>query len=500
MPLLDGALTRRKPIATETTEDSDGLRRVLGPLDLILLGVGTTIGAGLFSLTGVAAAQNAGPAVVLAFAIAAVACGFAGLCYAELAAMIPAAGSAYSYCYATLGEFVAWIIGWDLVLEYTVGAATVAVSWSGYLNSMLAGWGIHISPRWTAAPFTPVTLADGTVTTGLLNVPAMIAIWLITGLLLRGISESTKINAVVVALKILVVAVVIIFCAPYIDTAHYVPFIPANTGEFGHFGFSGVMRAAGMVFFAYLGFDIVSTTAQDTKNPARTMPIGILGSLAICTLIYIVFSLILTGVVDYRAMINDSSPVATAIDHTHRTWLQNLVKISVLLGYISVLFGLLLGQVRVFYAMSRDGLLPPLFGRLSARRRAPVASHLIFGTLTCILAGTLPIAVLGSMTSIGTLLAFVLVCVGVGVLRIRDPHRVRAFRVPGGLTVPVLGVACCLVVMASLDRLTWIRLIVWLIVGFVIYGVYGFRRSHLATGQSATDQAATDRSTDPSSS
>ncbi|GAJ27691.1 APC family permease [Acidomonas methanolica] len=490
MSLLHGALTRRKPIQTvppageeKTGEETHGLRRVLSGFDLILLGVGTTIGAGLFSLTGVAAAQNAGPAVILAFAIAAVACGFAGLCYAELAAMIPVAGSAYSYVYATLGELTAWIIGWDLVLEYTVGAATVAVSWSGYLTSVFAGWGLPLDPRWTASPFTTITLPDGTHAHAILNVPAILAVWLITALLVRGISESAKVNAVVVALKLGVVAAVIIFCTPYIDTANYHPFLPPNTGQFGQFGFSGVMRAAGMVFFAYLGFDIVSTTAQETKNPARALPVGILGSLVICTLIYIAFSAVLTGVVSYKTMIDDSSPVATAIDHTHRIWLQNAVKISVLLGYVSVLLGLMLGQVRVFYTMARDGLLPALFGRLNPRSRTPVVSHLIFAVLTCALAGTTPIAVLGSMTSIGTLLAFVLVCVGVAVLQRRDPDRPRPFRVPGGPIIPVLGTLSCLAVMASLDRLTWIRLIVWLALGMIIYRVYGYRRSHLATGK-----------------
>ncbi|AQS89287.1 amino acid transporter [Neoasaia chiangmaiensis NBRC 101099] len=478
---LLGPLSRCKPIdAQPLAEEKGGLRRVLGPMDLILLGVGTTIGAGLFSLTGVAAAQNAGPAVVLAFTVAAIACSFAGLCYAELASIVPTAGSAYSYVYATLGELMAWIIGWDLVLEYTVGAATVAVSWSGYIASVLHGWGLHPDPRWLASPFTTVTLADGTQARGWLNIPAMVAIWLITALLVRGISESAKVNAVVVALKLGVVAAVIVFCSPFIETANYHPFLPPNDGTFGHFGPSGVMRAAGMVFFAYLGFDIVSTTAQETRNPARAMPIGILGSLAICTVIYIVFSLVLCGVVDYRSMLNDSSPVATAIDRTHRAWLQNAVKISVLLGYISVLLGLMLGQVRVFYAMARDGLLPAFFARLNPKSRAPVKSHLLFAVITSILAGTLPIAVLGNMTSIGTLLAFVMVCVGVGILQRREPDRHRNFRVPGGPIIPILGTISCLAVMLSLDILTWVRLIVWLALGLVVYGVYGRHRSLLA--------------------
>lgn len=478
------ALWRRKPIDTTPDEKAEhSLHRVIGPFSLIALGVGTTVGAGLFSLTGIAAAQNAGPAVILAFVVAAIACGFAAFCYAELASMIPSAGSAYSYSYATLGELVAWIIGWDLVLEYTVGAAAVASSWSSYLASILGQWNLHPDPRWMASPMTMVRLADGSMAHGWLNVPAMAAIVFIVMLLLRGISESTRINAVVVVLKLGVVAAFIVFCSPYIQTAHFSPFIPPNTGEFGHFGVSGIMRAAGMIFFAYLGFDIIATTAQEARNPERTMPVGILGSLLICTIIYIAFAFVLTGVVDYRQLANDGSPVATAIDITHLFWLQGALKFSILFGYISVLMGLMMGQVRVFYAMSHDGLLPAIFGRLSPRTKAPFFSHLIFLVLTCLLAGLVPISVLGNMTSIGTLLAFVLVCVGVLILRIREPSRPRAFKAPGGLVMPICGILSCLAVMVSLDVLTWLRLVLWLAVGLIVYAVYGIKKSKLTTGE-----------------
>ncbi|WP_408887070.1 amino acid permease [Kozakia baliensis] len=484
MALPIGAFLRRKPLDHIISKSNEhGMRRVLGPFSLIALGVGTTIGAGLFSLTGVAAAQNAGPAVVVAFLIAAIACGFAGLCYAELASMIPVAGSAYTYTYTTMGELVAWIIGWDLVLEYTVGAATVAVSWSDYLSSALHQWGFRPDPRWLASPMTQVALPGGGTAHGWINTPAVFAITAVTALLLRGISESAAVNSIVVVLKLAVVAAFMAFCAPHIDTAHYHPFLPPNDGHFGHFGISGVMRAAGMIFFAYLGFDIIATTAQETRNPERTMPIGILGSLGICTLIYIAFSLVLTGVVDYRTMLNDGSPVATAIDVTHLFWLQSAIKFSILFGYISVLMGLMLGQVRVFFAMAHDGLIPALFGKLHPRTRAPALSHLIFLVVTSLLAGLVPISTLGNMTSIGTLLAFVLVCVGVLILRLREPDRPRAFRAPGGIITPVLGIASCGAVMMSLDGLTWLRLILWLALGLIIYGVYGLKHSFLAQSE-----------------
>ncbi|MBE7729160.1 amino acid permease [Komagataeibacter sp. FXV3] len=470
-------MLRRLPVGAPA--DDAGLKRVLGAGSLVALGVGVTIGAGLFSLTGVAAGSNAGPAVLISFVLAAVACAFAGLCYGELAGMIPAAGSAYVYAYAALGELAGWIIGWDLVLEYTVGASAVSVSWARYMRSLLDGWGIHLSPRFTASPFEVVGMAGGQPVQGIANVPAVFIIMVLSVLLMRGISESARLNAIVVAIKLTVIAAVIGFGLPYIKTANYIPFIPPNTGEFGHYGLSGILRAAGTIFFAYLGFDAVSTVAQETRNPGRDMPIGLLGSLAICTFVYIAFSFVLTGLVNYRDMIGDAAPVATAIDHTPFGWLQAAVKIGVICGFLSVILVLLLGQSRVFFAMARDGLLPPMFGRTHARLGTPVACHLFFMGVTGTLAAFLPIEQLAHMTSIGTLLAFVIVCVGVIVLRVREPDRPRVFRVPGGNIIPVAGIISCGIMMLSLDRLTWLRLVVWLAIGLVVYALYGIRHSRL---------------------
>ena len=482
------SLLRRQDVSGSAST-AGGLKRVLGPVNLIALGVGGTIGAGLFSLTGIAASTNAGPAVVLSYLLAAIACSFAGLCYSELASMIPIAGSAYTYAYAALGELVAWIIGWDLVLEYAVGAAAVSVSWSRYVTSLLAGWGIGISPRLTASPFETVMLSDGTQAHGLLNLPAAFIIVAISLLLIRGISESARVNGVIVVIKLLIIAAVIGFGLPYIKMANYTPFIPPNTGEFGHFGFSGVMRAAGTIFFAYAGFDAISTTAQETRNPARDMPIGILGSLLICTLAYVLFSFVLTGLVNYKDMLGDAAPVATAIDQTPFGWLKVAVKVGVICGFTSVLLVLLLGQSRVFYAMSRDGLLPRMFSVTHSVRRTPVYSHLFFMVLTGSFAAFLPIDQLAHMTSIGTLLAFAIVCLGVIMLRVHEPDRTRAFRVPGGYVIPVLGIVSCLAVMASLDGLTWVRLIIWLAVGMVIYLCYGRRNSVLGRAAPRHDDA-----------
>ncbi|OUJ15226.1 APC family permease [Acetobacter sp. DsW_063] len=472
------SLFRLKPINTAVEET--GLKRVLGAGNLVALGVGAIIGAGLFSLTGIAASENAGPAVVLSYLIAAVACGFAGLCYSELASMIPAAGSAYSFAYVSLGEFVAWIIGWDLVLEYAVGAATVSVSWSRYVVSLLADWGIALPERLTASPFETVRLASGAEAAGIANLPAVFAIVVITMLLIRGVSDSAKVNAVIVAIKLTVIAAVIGFGLPYVHATNYHPFIPPNDGTFGHFGFSGVMRAAGTIFFAYIGFDAVSTTAQEARNPARDMPIGIIGSLLVCVTVYMAFSLVLTGMVNYHDMLGDAAPVATAIDHTPFGWLKTAVKLGIICGFTSVMLVLLLGQSRVFYAMASDGLLPSFFARTHARFRTPWLSNLFFMMVTGVLAAFLPISELGHMTSIGTLLAFTIVCIGVLVLRRTQPDRERRFRIPGGATVPLLGVLSCLTVMASLDSLTWVRLVVWLLIGFAIYFGYSRSRSVLA--------------------
>ncbi len=478
--LQPSSLWRRKPI--ERLEEAGGgpsLRRVLGPWALVALGIGCTIGAGLFSLTGIAASENAGPAVVLSYLVAAVGCGFAGLCYSELSSMIPIAGSAYTYAYATLGELVAWIIGWDLVLEYAVAAAAVAVSWSRYAVKLLGILGVSLPPRLCASPYETVRLGDGSSATGLVNLPAVFVIVCVSLLLMRGVSQSARFNNGVVVIKIAVILAVIGFGIPFIRTANYVPFIPPNTGSFGQFGISGVMRAAGTIFFAYVGFDAVSTCAQEARNPRRDMPIGILGSLAVCTVAYIVFSFVLTGMLNYHRMLGDPAPVATAIDQTPYGWLKIAVNFGILCGFTSVLLVLLLGQSRVFFAMSRDGLLPGMFSEVHPSWQTPWRSNLFFMVLTAALSAFLPISQLGHMTSIGTLLAFIIVCVGVLILRARDPGRVRHFRVPFGPVVPVLGVLSCGAIMASLDGLTWIRLGVWLLIGLAVFFGYGRRHSRL---------------------
>lgn len=461
-------------------QNMTGLKRVFGPWHLIALGVGVTIGAGLFSLTGVAAGQLAGPAVMISFLISAIACGFAGLCYAELAGMISSGGSAYSYSYASLGEVIAWTIGWDLILEYTVGAAAIASSWASYFASLLRGWGIMIDPRLLATPGTSVTLPDGSVVQAWFNAPAVFIVWIMTALLMRGTSEASKFNTVIVTIKLSVIACVIIACTPFVHMGNYHPFIPPNEGHFGAFGWSGIMRAAGLAFFAYLGFDIISTTAQDTRDPQRNIPIGMLGSQIICGLVYVVFSAILVGVVSYRTMADDPSPVATAMDTVHMPWLASLVKLGVTIGYLAVIYGLLLGQSRICMAMAHDGLVPGALAKLNAGTRTPWTAHLLTALAASVLAAILPIAALGNMTSIGTLLAFIIVCIGVVVLRLKRPEAKRVFRVPGGpFLVPALGILSCGAVMASIDGVTWLRLIIWLIAGAIIYSFYGLHHSHL---------------------
>ncbi|MBE1723162.1 APC family permease [Bombella apis] len=459
---------------------NSGLKRVFGPWRLIAMGVGVTVGTGLFSLTGVAAGQNAGPAVIISFLIAAIAASFAGLCYAELAGMLPSGGSAYAYAYAGLGEIVAWIIGWDLILEYTVGAAAVASSASGYIASLLKGWNLIIDPRLLAPPMTDVVMPDGHTAHAWCNAPGMLLLFIITLMLMRGTNFSVRLNSLVVLVKILVIVGLIIVCTPFVDTSNFHPFIPANTGKFGEFGISGIMRAAGMAFFAYVGIDIVSTAAQDTKNPQRNMPIGILGSLLTCAVIYVVFSTILLGVVDYRALAHDPSPVATAMDKIHMPWMAVLVKIGITFGFISVLFGLLIGQSRIAMNMADDGLLPPFLARLHKGTSTPWTAHIITAATAAVLTGCVPIATLGEMTSIGTLLAFVIVCAGVTALRFRAPEAPRSFQVPGGpFAVPLLGIISCGIVMGSMSPLTWMRLILWLAVGFCVYFAYGIRKSRL---------------------
>lgn len=466
------------------SEGEHALKRTLGPVQLIALGIGAIIGAGLFSLTGVAAANHAGPAVVLSFVLSAFACAFAGICYSEFATMIPIAGSAYTYSYATMGELMAWIIGWDLVLEYAVGAATVAVSWSGYVASFCKDFGIHLPARWMASPFQEIMLDDSSKGYGLINVPAVIVVVLISLLLIRGIQESARANAVIVVLKVSVVVLFIVVGWKYINPANYTPFIPQNTGTFGQFGWSGIVRAAGVVFFAFIGFDAVSTAAQETKNPQRNMPIGIIGSLVVCTILYVLFSHVLTGIVNYKDM-NNAAPVAMAIDVTSYIWLKSVIKLAIIAGYTSVILVMLLGQSRVFYSMSRDGLLPKMFSEIHPRFRTPWRSNLLFMLFVACFAAFVPIQIVGEMTSIGTLFAFVLVCIGIIVMRRTHPHLPRPFRTPLVPFVPIAGVLVNLFLMAGLGWENWARLFIWMAIGFAIY--FGYSRHHSHLNRNATE-------------
>jgi APA family basic amino acid/polyamine antiporter len=474
---LSNPLFSCKPIAAlDSGSGEHSFKRTLGPLSLVALGIGAIIGAGIFSLTGIAAADNAGPAVVLSFLIAALGCGFAGLCYSELSGMIPAAGSAYSYAYASLGELTAWIIGWALTLEYAVGAATVSVSWSSYVNKFLADVGLALPHALVASPFD--TDSMGNPSPGMVNLPAAIIIVLVSLLLIRGISESAKVNGAIVALKLAVVAAVIGFGAFYVKPSNWYPFIPPNTGEFGHFGISGVFRGAATVFFAYIGFDAVSTAAQETKNPERDMPIGILGSLAICTVLYVLVCLVVTGLLSYTKL-HDAAPVALAIGQTHLAWLKIAVTIGAIAGLTSVILVMLLGQSRVFYSMSCDGLLPKVFSAVHPRFRTPWLSNLLFMVFAGVAGGFLPISQLGHMTSFGTLLAFVIVCIGVLVLRRTDPSRRRAFKTPYVPYVPIAGIVVCVALMLSLPLQTWILAMVWLVIGLAVFFGYSRRHSRL---------------------
>ncbi|MDQ1086786.1 amino acid permease [Siphonobacter sp. SORGH_AS_1065] len=467
-------------LQTEAAEQgSHTLKRSLGSWNLIAIGIGVIIGAGLFSLTGIAAANNTGPAVVLSFLLAAVGCAFSALCYAEFASMVPVAGSAYTYAYATMGELFAWIIGWDLILEYSVGAATVAISWSQYLIKFLSSYGIHLPAQLVMGPFEEVTLANGEVIHGWVNLPSLLILWIITAIIIRGIQGSALINGIIVAIKLLVVVVFIALGIQYINPENYHPFIPENTGTFGEFGYSGILRGAGVIFFVFIGFDIVAAMAQEARNPQKTMPVGIIGSLLICTLLFIVFGFVLTGMANYTEFKNSAAPIAVAIAKTPYQWLQKLILVGIMIGYTSVIMVDLLGQSRVFYTMSKDGLLPKVFSSLHPRFQTPYQSNLLLCTFISLFAGFMPIHIVGEMVSIGTLLAFVMVCLGVIVMRKKMPDAPRPFRTPWVPLVPILGILTCLLMMFSLPLDTWIRLIVWLIIGFAIYFLYGKKRSKL---------------------
>lgn len=477
----------KKPLQSllsEAEESDKGLKKTLGAGALVALGIGAIIGAGLFSITGGAAANNAGPAITISFIVAALGCAFAGLCYAEFASMIPVAGSAYTYSYATMGEFVAWVIGWDLVLEYAVGAATVGISWSRYLGKFLEGFGIHLPHAMMAGPW------DG----GIINLPAVFIIVLMSLLLIRGTRESATVNGIIVALKVTVVLIFIILGWGYINSANYEPYIPANEGA-GVYGITGIMRAAGIVFFAYIGFDAVSTAAQEAKNPRRDMPIGILVSLLICTVLYILFAHVMTGVTSYQSFKGQDgiAPVAVAIEHMGTAdatgkivpafpWLNRAIILAILAGYASVILVMLMGQSRVFFSMSKDGLIPKVFSEVHQKFRTPARNNLLFMLIVSLFGAFVPARVVGEMTSIGTLFAFILVCIGIIVMRKQMPDAPRAFKTPLVPVVPILGIIVCLYMMISLPPDTWIRLLIWMLIGLNIYFTYGLTKSKLGNG------------------
>jgi basic amino acid/polyamine antiporter, APA family len=483
-------LFARKPIdrlmaeAEEVGEHS--LKRSLGPINLIALGIGAIIGAGLFVRTAAAIADRAGPSVVLAFVVAGLGCAFAGLCYAEFASMIPLAGSAYTYSYATMGELVAWIIGWDLILEYAVAAATVAIAWSEYANRVLEWFGMKIPYQWTHSPFEH----DPSGLHGITNVPSVFILLILTLLLIRGTKESAFVNGLIVVLKTTIVLLFICIGWSFINPANHTPLIPAATTyvtpqgiTHAYGGILGILGAAGVVFFAYIGFDAVSTAAQEARNPKRDMPIGILGSLVICTVLYVLFAYVLSGVAtvgDFRSAGREASVAFAITKYMHGyEWLSKSVTIAILAGFSSVILVLLLGQSRVFFSMSRDGLVPGVFSDVHPKFRTPYKSNLVFFVFTGLIAAFIPADVTGEMTSIGTLFAFILVCAGVWILRVRRPDLARGFKVPLVPVVSVLGIIVCGAMIYGLGWTNWMRLIIWLAIGFVFYFAYGKSHSRI---------------------
>jgi basic amino acid/polyamine antiporter, APA family len=482
---LEKGLFATKSIA-DYQEEAAGrhLVRALGIPALIAFGIGGIIGTGIFVLTGLAAAQHAGPAIVISFVIAGIGCMFAGLCYSEFAAMVPVCGSAYAYSYATLGEIVAWFVGWNLVLEYMMASSTVAVGWSRYFVAFLDVFHVHLPAVLTSAPFAAAETGNEVHGTGaILNLPAVLIVAAATALCYKGIRESAIVNTIIVVIKVSIVVAVIIFGAAYVTPANWVPYIPPNTGTFGQFGWSGIWQASAIIFFAYIGFDGVSTVAQEAKDPARGMPIGMLGSLAICTLLYILMSGVMTGLVPYHDL-NDAAPVVAALaPHPQLSWLKFWVIVGALAGLTSVIITLIIPQARIWLTMSRDGLLPKIFGAVHPRFRTPHISTAITGVLAATFAGLLPIGILGELVSIGTLVAFIVVCIGVVVLRYTRPDLVRPFRVKGVWLIATGGVVFCGMMAYSLPNATWWRLLLWSLIGFALYFFYGHKHSRLRAGR-----------------
>ncbi|OIP03963.1 MAG: amino acid permease [Bacteroidetes bacterium CG2_30_32_10] len=486
---MGNRLFRKKSIhllIAETADDGKGLKRSLTAISLIALGIGAIIGAGLFVRTAAAAANNAGPSVTIGFIIAGIGCALAGLCYAEFASMIPISGSAYTYSYATMGELMAWIIGWDLVLEYALGAATVSIAWSEYLNKLLSYFDYHIPYEFCHSPFEVSTLGAH----GIMNIPALFIVFLLTLLLIKGARESSLVNGIIVLTKVAIVILFIAFGWSFINPINHTPFIPESSiyvdgqGVSHNFGgILGILGAAGVVFFAFIGFDAVSTAAQETKNPKKAMPIGILGSLAICTVLYILFSYVLTGVAsidDFRNAGKEAS-VTYAIQ-TYMTgygWLGKLVTVAILAGFSSVILVMLYGQSRVFYSMSRDGLVPKLFSDVHSKYRTPYKSNMLFLAFVGLFASFVPQDIVGDMTSIGTLFAFILVCIGVMIMRKTNPEIPRQFKTPWVPVVPILGVIVCGAMVFGLGWANWARLLIWMGIGFIIYFAYSIRKSKL---------------------
>lgn len=473
-----------------TAAHATPLPKVLGPVSIVFMGIGAIIGAGIFVLTGTAAALYAGPAVVVSFVLAGIACVFVALCYAELAALMPVSGSTYTYTYASLGQLAAWLVGWNLILEYSIGAAAVAVGWAGYFNGTLASVGLAIPPQLSSSTGQAVQLADGTTATAIANLPAAAIVALLTLLLVRGTRESARLNNFMVALKLIVILAFIGFGIGHISTANWQPFVPPNTGAFGTFGWSGVLHGASVVFFTYIGFDAVSNCSQEARRPQRDMPIGILGALAISTILYILVAGVLVGVVPYPEL-NVAAPVGLAVDRMGIGWFAALIELGAMIGITTGILVLLYGQGRIFATMAHDGLMPSLFSRVHPRLKTPWLSQILIGVIVAAIAAAAPIETLSELVGVGTLFSFLMVCASVVRLRRLEPHAARPFRVPAVPLVPMLGILSCLGLMVGLAPLTWARFVIWIAIGLVIYFAYGRSR---AAGRLAALKAGSDAS------